>query len=391
MAYGLTSAGYTAPRTADFLAVIRNSFEAAVGVSIDWSKNAFLYHITSIMAQQLGELGDGSQMVYDAWVRANASGLPLDDLGNIVGIPRIQATQSTADYSVAGDATSAGKIVPAGTVFEGGDPANPVARWTLDVDVTLTGAAVVATTITAVDHGEVTAAPGTITTIVTPVSGLASVANAAAASAGVPLELDADYRLRQQSSLQITGGRGLNAIAANLTALDGIIAAGVIDNVEAYAQTIEGVAMDPHSIAITIAPNTLTIAQQQAAAQLIYDQIASATKTMGDKPFTVTGADGYAKPINYFYAADVNVTVVYTITLQTGYTLSQVAATILLANAAYFDLLAVGEDVLFHKIVAAGAGVAGVETLTVTANGAGINIPISSNELGILLSQVVVT
>ena len=388
MAFGLTSAGYTAPRAADFLTIIQNSMEAELGVTIDWEANSFLFHLTSVMAQQLGELGDGSQTIYDAWSRSNAQGLPLDDLGNIVGIPRIQATQSTADITLTGDATSAGKIVTAGAIFEGGDPANPTARWLLDTDVTLTGASGVAATATAVDFGATTAAATKIITIVTPFDGLASVTNATA-SPGVPLEPDADYRLRQQSSLQITGGRGLNSIRANLEALDGVTAAGVVDNVEGFAQTIEGILMDSHSIAVTVAPNTLTIAQQQAVAELIYDQIAAGTKTMGDKPFVVTGGDGFAKAINYFYATDVDATVVYTITLIPGFTLPQVTATIEAANTAYFDSLSVGEDILFHKVVAAAAGVAGVNTLVVTVNGATLNLSVSVNEVGNLLSQSV--
>ena len=389
MAFGLTDDGYTAPRTSDFLTIIRDSFEASVGVSIDWDSNAFLGNVTSIMAQQLGELGEASQTIYDAWIRANANGLPLDDLGNIVGVPRIEATQSTVDYELTGDATSAGKIVPSGTQFEGGDDSNPVARWTLDEDVTLTGAAAVTTSITSVDFGAIAAAGGKISKIVNPQDGLASATNPAAANEGVALEDDAVYRPRQDASLQITGGRSLNALRANLQALPFVAAAGVIDNPEGFAQVVEGVAMPSHSGAVAVAPFTLTTEQQQIVAETIYNQVPWGIETIGNQNFTVIGADGFAKPVAFFFAVGIPVDVVIVIVPSSGFTLGGLSPTIEAAVTAYFDTLGVGDDVLYHRVFGAVADVEGIESFTLTINGITVNIAISVTEAAFINSQSV--
>lgn len=389
--FGLTENGYTAPRTSDFLTIIRDAFEASVGVTVDWSSNSFLGHMTSIMAQQLGEESEATQMIYDSMIPANANGLPLDDLGTIVGVLRIQPTQSTADYVLIGEADSVGKIVPQGTQFEGGDDSNPVARWTLDEDVVLDGLNPVSTSVTSMDFGGITAAPGTIDKIVNPQPGLASGSNPNQANEGIPLESDSDYRLRRQSSLQITGGRSLNALRANLQALDGVTAAGVVDNVEGYPQTVEGILLEGHSVAVTVAPSTLTTAQRESVAETIYDQVPWGIKTIGDQNFTITGGDGFPKSVSFFFATDIPVDVVIVIVLEVGFTLSGLSPTIQAAVSGYFSDLGVGEDVLYHKVFGAVAGVEGLDSFTLTINGLTSNISISVNEAAFLNSQSVTT
>ncbi len=390
MSFGLTAAGFTAPRAADFLEIIRDAMESELGVTIDWSNNAFFGHSTNIHAQQLGELGEALQTIYDAWVKENANGLPLDDLGQLINVWRIQATKSTCEFLLLGDATSMGKVVDSGTMFEGGDAANPSARWTLDDDVVLQGAVAVAANITAVDYGDITAVATTIDKIVTPKDGLISATNFVDASPGVPLELDAPYRARQRGG-PATGGRSMAALRADLLALDGVTSAGVADNPEAYAQVVEGVLMDAHSVAVTVAPSTLTTAQQQAVAEAVYAQVAYGIKTMGTETFTVTAEDGFPKPVAFYFATNVPVDVDTLVSLKAGYTLAGVEDDIEAAVVAYFATLATGGDVLHHLVEAAVSSVAGLTQVAVELNSGTANISIGTSETAVINAQTVGT
>jgi uncharacterized phage protein gp47/JayE len=139
MAFGLSDEGFEAPRTSDFLDLIRNDYATATGLAIDWERDVFLGQITAIMASRLGELADAVQAVYDATDPSNATGAQLDNLAILVGILRKVATYSQANVVLSGiDGTN----ITAGRVVQGG--ADTSTRWILDDDITL-GATVLTT------------------------------------------------------------------------------------------------------------------------------------------------------------------------------------------------------------------------------------------------------
>ena len=130
--FGLSDAGYLAPRTADFLELIRNDYENAVNLAIDWERDTFLGQITAIMADRLGELADATQAMYDATDPSNATGAQLDNLAILVGVFRKLPTFSQAICTFTG---VDGTILTAGRLVEGGTEAST--RWSLSSDVTI--------------------------------------------------------------------------------------------------------------------------------------------------------------------------------------------------------------------------------------------------------------
>lgn len=385
--YGLTDDGYTAPRSADFLTLIRDAYEEETGLTIDWSADTFLGMITSIMATQLGDLGEASQALYDAFDVGNASGLQLDNLAVIVGVSRNPATYSTATVTLTG---TVGVIVLEGALVEGGG-SDGKARWALTEDATIGALGTVDVVVQAEDAGAVVADAAEIDAIVTPVSGWTAVTNAAPATTGDDRETDAALRKRRQQSIQVAGSRSLNALRANLLQVDGVTAAVVVDNPTTVSAVVEGLTLTPHSIGVVLYPSTLTTAQKEAAAQAIYDHLAAGISTNGtDVVATVTGADGYAKTIRWDWAGTTTVDVETTVTLDAGYELADVEEPIQLLVADYFTALNVGDDALRLSLWALMATVDGVLGVVVTLNTVDADVAADATTLLVLGTNTVV-
>lgn len=366
----LTTAGYDAPRAADLLVSLRAAYEsrlAAAGLpsDVEWTRDTFLGLFSEAVAVTLGDLAEGVQALYDALDPNNATGVQLDNLCALVGVYRQPATYSTVDLTLGGTPAT---VIPAGALVE--DTAGQ--RWATDASATIGGGGTVVAAATAVDVGEVVATSGTITTPVTLTSGWSTVTNATAASAGQATETDAALRLRRTSSLADSGGRSAAAIRAALLALDFVEAAVVLDNTADDVATIDGITLAGHSVAVILYPDTLTTAQEESVALLLYDRVTPGAYMNGsDAVVVVTGDDGSTVTMRWDYANEIPVDVDVTVDLATGYVLADVETAIEALVTAYFEGLAVGGDARILQLYAAIATVEGVDGATVTLDGGG--------------------
>lgn len=338
-------ASYSALRAADFDAAIRAAFAADPnGGTVESGRGDLLDILIATVAAVLGDVGEAVQSLNDQLDPDNAQGVQLDIIGALRGVPRNQATWSTATVTLTG---TAGVVVPQGRLVAGGGD-DGAARWALTEDATIGGGGTVDVLVQAVDSGATEALAGEIDTIVTPVSGWTAVTNAADATKGRPLESDSDYRIRQASSLQFSGAGSTNAIRSALRDLDYVTTAIVLENDTGSAVTTGGVTLDPYSIAVIIDPAgaSLTSDQKEEIASTIYERLSSGIATNGtDNVVTVTGGDGLDKTIRWDDVASLAVTVVVTVVLDTGYVLADVEVPVQDAVAAYFDEVGLGEEV----------------------------------------------
>ena len=391
--WGLTEAGYVAPRGADFLTRIRDGYiervreNTGLTITVDWDHDVFLGPISDIMADLLGELGEASQALFDSWDVGNATGLQLDNLCLIVNVRRREATYSTCTVTITG---TAGTIITEGRIVEGGG-SDDRARWTVTEDVTIGGGGTVDVIVQASDPGVIEADVAEIVTIVTPVSGWTSVTNAAAATPGEARESDAALRKRRQQSLQTAGSRSLNALRANVLAADGVTAAVVVENDTSTTATIEGISCLPHSVAVVVYPSTLTDDQKTEVVQAIYDHLPAGIATNGAQTATVTGADGFAKTVRYDFAAFNTVNSAVTVTLMAGFVLDDVEEPIQELISDYFLALDVGEAASILQILALIATVDGVRTASVLLNGGAVDVDPSATSLNVLGTNTVST
>lgn len=371
--FGLSADGYRAPRQADFLCIIRNSYDAelvALGFNEvpDYERDTFLGQITEIMSFLLGQQGEHGQAVYDARSVSNATGLQLDNIALIVGVTRQPATKGTVTLTCTG---TDGTEIPEGKIVEGGGT-DGRARWIIADDVVIGDVTTGTVDVTAVaeEEGQVVALVGEIDTIVTQIDGWDAVTNAADADPGDERETDSELRGRRQRALQVAGSTNTNAIRAALLLLDDLSGAVVLDNKTGFPVTADGVTLVPYSVGCIVAPDSLSTSQQQTVVRAIYDNLGAGTATSGDESGTVTKADGRSETINFFFAADTDVNLVWVLALEPGFDVDDVEQPLLDLVTDFFLTLAPGETVFPTPLIALAATVDGIlNVTTLTLNG----------------------
>ena len=389
----LTADGFTAPRAADFLDTIREEYETRTGITPDWDRDEVIGQLSAIMADQLDAQAQSSQAGYDARRRASATGIQLDDIGAIIGVTREDATYSRATVRFSG---TNGTFIGTGFIVEGGGTGDDE-RWATIEDATI-AAGIASVLVQAQNPGAIVATIGQIDAIVTPKTGVTAVTNLVAATPGVDRELDSAYRSRQAASLQISGSAAANAIYAKLVQLSYIESATVVENDDSIYQTISGIYMDPNAIAVVLWPNTLTTAEQEAVAEVIYTHTPAGTKTMGAVGASVAKPDGLLKLIYWDWASTDGITVSVATTPRSGYTLADYHDALVDAIAEWFLTLRVGAGVTRLDIsVLAGAitntntGERMIAGATVLLDGMAADYPGVATTLVTLTGSAVVT
>jgi len=365
----ITPTGFTALRSADYLATIKAAISAelvANGVSgdVNYARDGIFGVTTAVMATLLGDEGDTLQALADQWNVENAADAFADAQCALVGVYRQPATYSTVSLTVLGTGT-----LPAGSIARGS-----TGDWTTDEDVALPGA--VAATCTVI--GEVNAGANSITTMVSVVAGWTSVNNAAAAVPGQEIETTAALMVRRAESLQVSGRGPVQAIRGALLALTYLDAVVVVENDYAAAA---GDGQPGHSIAVYVYPTGLTTDQGAEVAEAIYRNMSEGIQAWGTETFSVIGSDTIERFIEWSYAIEATVDVTVTITTTAAY----VAGTAETAIAAYFAALVVGDDVFCLAIVvalSAVTGITGVPSVNL-GDGAWNDYAIIANEIAI--------
>lgn len=367
----LTINGYTALRTADALAAMQAAYVAELGAAglptdVDFERDTVLGSIFAVAADRLGDLYEGSQAIYDAFDVGNASGVQLDNLGAIVGVPRQGPTSSTVTLTLGGTPAT---VVTAGSVVKGGGSLDDQ-TWTIDAPgFTIGGGGTVSATATCTETGAVVATSGTIDEIVTVIAGWTTVTNAAAAVPGQAYELDAAYRIRRAASLQASNGPSIPALRSTLLGLDYLDAVVVLDNDTDATVVTSGVTLVKYSVAVIVHPAGLSSDQEIEIATAIYLQLASGVNTNGAESRVATGTDGSTKTIRFAYAADVPTNVVIVLTMAAGYLAAEAITAVEAAVTAYFADLPVGASARRLEVFGLIDAVPGVVAATLTLGG----------------------
>lgn len=365
---------YSAKRADEYLDGMLSDFAAdPYGGTLDSTDSGnVLVILFTQLALRLSALDEGIQALHDQLDPDNAQGVQLDIIGALRGVPRNQATFSTATVTLTG---TPGTVVPAGKLVEGGGD-DGTARWALAADATIGGGGTVDATVQAQEAGVITASIGELSTIVTPVSGWSTVTNAAAVTesttAGSDREKDSAYRLRQAQSLQITGSTNAAAIRAALRDLDFVDTAIVVENDTAAAVTTRGVTVSAHSIAVIIAPTfaSMTTAQKESVGSTIYLRLAAGiSTTSAANSVDVEGDDGLSKTVYWSDVSSLAATVAVTVVLDTGFVLADVEAAVQDAVEAYFAEVQVGEEITDMDLI---AGRDGLEDTTAIGRVTGV-------------------
>lgn len=117
MSYGLTSGGFVRKRLQDIRESMRANLEATFGPINDANDSVF-DKLLGIVAEQLEEVWELSELVYFGLYPASAEGVQLDYVAQLVGLARIAAGYSTSILAATG---TQGTVVPISTDFSVSD------------------------------------------------------------------------------------------------------------------------------------------------------------------------------------------------------------------------------------------------------------------------------
>ncbi len=232
-----------------------------------------------------------------------ASGNSLDLLLPINGMSRRPATKSVATLTVTGDA---GTVIIAGS--KAIDKNGYV--WSIIEDYTIPAGGSGSVDFECDTLGAISAAPGVINGIYTPVTGWSGVTNAAAAVLGDNIETDAEVRIRRNKSFSKEANGTVDAQISALINLDGVEFVSLVYN---DGDTTDARGLPPHSLcaivkggtAAEIADNVLTVK-------------APGVQTYGNQTVNVT-KNGQTYSVKFSRPTERMVTVAVTVKKLTGY------------------------------------------------------------------------
>lgn len=227
---GLTTAGLVTNTQDEIVASIRAAIAAspALGANLNTAPESALGQLAEIVAGALRQGHEVAEALYSAWSPLTATGAALDQLVRIRGVsPRLAATSSRVTLGLTG---TPGTVIPAGSAVTLSETST---RWTLDPvlgDVTIPAGGTAVADFLADTTGPLSALAGSTWTIATPVTGWASVLNAADATLGRDRETDGELRARALQAINAGPGSAPDSIRTALLGLAGVTEAIVIEN-----------------------------------------------------------------------------------------------------------------------------------------------------------------
>jgi hypothetical protein len=393
---GLTSTGYVAIRAID----ARNEMIANINAYLttnglepfDPDYDIVQSMIIDVFSAKIGEVGEATQALWDVRRLSAAIGQALDDIGALRGLRRLAATHSEAYFDLDG---TTGTVIPDGSQIQCPNPDGTFYTWTLLETCTLPrtvgtdGPALFRCTV----DGPIVAADASVDDcrIVTAVRGWTTVTlttDVPDQTTGRALESDAAYRAR----LSTGPGRGntVDGLRNALAAVDGVLAAVVIDNKTASTATISGISVPAHTVVPVVFPATLTTDQKTAVAQAIYDKEIFGIGWDGTESADVVRDNGQVVTVNWRYAADLDITVAITLVYEPGYTLSDVEDAVTTAVETMFGAFLLGERVTILDIMGLLADITGIRGAAVTLNGVASDVQPTAIQHPNLLALTVV-
>lgn len=271
-----------------------------LGPSVRTGPDTAMGQIIDAPAEELSDVYELAQDIYDQFSLENASGIQLDNLGELRGVIREPAAKSTGVITATGTPTTP---IPSGSIVR-----VPLAgRFVTTAPAVIGGGGTVDINVESEDTGPIEGNAGTITEIVTAIPGWASVTNAADVDLGQDVESDARYKLRIRRSGAIGGTATDRAIQARLEQLT------IVDYALAYSNrsdVVDPVTGQPrNSLQVFIWPVLAIAEDKQTVVETVWGPagLGAGIQAFGTEQFTVTDSQGTAQPVAFSYATEVEI------------------------------------------------------------------------------------
>ena len=218
-----------------------------------------------------------------------AEGRFQDALAEIYFIKRKSAINSYALCTLNG---RAGTQISAGALIESEIDGT---QWSLDQDVTIPAEETIIAQFTCLTAGAISASAGTLTKIVTTVTGWDAVTNATA-TVGSLEESQSAFEQRRRESVALNARSTVNAVYANVAQCDGVIAVYAVDNKKNISETIDNYTLTPHSIFVSVIGG-----ENADIAKAIYDNLSAGCDYNGNTEVDITNEYSGAVETVKFY------------------------------------------------------------------------------------------
>lgn len=291
----------------------------------------------SVQAKYLYDTAALGASIFNSFSPSTAQGVGLARNVKINGLTKRSATLSTVDLTCVGTA---------GTVLGvAGAPAIAIdtleQKWNIPVGTTIPGGGSIIVTAEAQESGAVQAVIGSVNRIFTPTRGWQSVTNATAATAGVPVETDAELRARQAISTANPSNTVLEGTAGAVANLAGVTAVRPYEN---DTSATDGNGIPEHSISMVVIGGDVT-----EICTTILTHKTPGCGTFGDTSEVVFDSKGMPTNISFERPADIPIEVEVVISVNAGYT-SDYATLIAEAVANTVNEFGIGNDVLYTRL-----------------------------------------
>ena len=233
------SRGVRAPSLAENKRMQESRFRGVFGTDMAFSDATPQSMIAGIQALGLTEIGEALVTLGMANSVDHADGNHLRALASLLGIEPFPSSRSTVTATVTG---VAGTVIPAGSRVRSAD--GPEFRTVVNAAILSPSGTI---DLEAIDIGPVAAAAGSLTEIVTLVTGWETVTNAEAAVPGRAAQSDADFRRSYMARTAMNSGGYMGSLTG---ALEDIVAGRnrVVENNRATSHATQEFTILPNSI-----------------------------------------------------------------------------------------------------------------------------------------------
>ena len=218
-----------------------------------------------------------------------ATGKYLDALAALYGLDRKISEPTVVNCVLTG---LKGTVIPYGAIAQ--DSLGNQYRHSAANGAQIDDTGSVTTTFTAINHGPLEVAAGSVNRIVTTIAGWDSITNPTAGVIGRDEETDAELRNRMIESYAVNATGYVEAFEANLAALEGVLDVRVLENPTNAEITQYGVSIEPHSILIAIVGG-----EDSDIARTIYQRKDAGCGTTGDYEVQFIDETYYNATYNY--------------------------------------------------------------------------------------------
>jgi uncharacterized phage protein gp47/JayE len=285
--FGVLSTGVVIKRVDDISLQVGQSLSGDLGAAFSLLSQTPEGQLVNRLSEQVADLWELGEQVYNALYPDTANGVNLDNARNLTNQFRIPATASVVNGVVL--TGTPGASIPGSLQLS--VVGAPASIFQISAATTIGGGGTVTASFVATAVGPTQALAGTLTNIVTPVSGLVSVSNPSNAQLGTYTETDSAFRLRSAQNLSRPGTGTFSGLMQSVLAVPNVSQAFEFLN---DSDVTDGSGLPPHSVLLVV-----TGGVDQDVLNAIFAAKAAGIQTSGSTTGTVTDSQGTAHSVSF--------------------------------------------------------------------------------------------